>query len=256
MCELLGMSFNQPVGVNLSFRSFRHRSDKNPHGWGIAYYPDESAQVIKEPMKAKESPLSKFFQDYPRIKSKIFISHVRYASAGENAHKNTHPFQRELFGKDFVFAHNGTLDYFWELPTGHFTPVGETDSEHVFCHILNWLEERRVRKWTEDDFDQLWEKLLAINELGTFNCVFSDGDYLFCYHDKNEYNDLHFVQRKAPFGVVRLKDEDFEINLSHEKDPSQKGFIVATRPLTSEAWKRFQPGEFVVFKDGEIVFSR
>jgi len=50
MCELLAMSFNLPVRPNISFRGFRHRGESNPHGWGIAFYPDESAQIIKEPI--------------------------------------------------------------------------------------------------------------------------------------------------------------------------------------------------------------
>ena len=51
MCELLAMSFNLPVTPNISFKAFRSRSERNPDGWGIAFYPDESVQIIKEPTK-------------------------------------------------------------------------------------------------------------------------------------------------------------------------------------------------------------
>jgi len=54
MCELLAMSFNLAVRPNISFREFRHRGEKNRDGWGIAFYPDESAQIIKEPIRAKK----------------------------------------------------------------------------------------------------------------------------------------------------------------------------------------------------------
>ena len=255
MCELLGMIFNQPVKPTLSFRGFRHRGESNPHGWGLAYYPDKSVQVIKEPIKASGSSLSEFIKNYPQIKSKIFISHVRYTSVGSKSHKNTHPFQRELHGKEFVFAHNGTLHNYRGLPIGRFTPIGETDSEYVFCHILNCIEERNINRWTAEHFTWLWNQLKTVNNKGNFNCVFSDGEYLFCYHDKGGYNGLCFVQRKAPFDTVRLEDEDFEINLSEEKIPSQKGFIIATRPLTNERWESFHAGELIVFRDGNIIFS-
>jgi len=62
MCELLGMSFNLPVRPSISFRGFRHRGEENPDGWGIAFYPDEAAQIIKEPIKAAKSHLSRFLQ--------------------------------------------------------------------------------------------------------------------------------------------------------------------------------------------------
>ena len=255
MCELLGLSFNQPVKPTLSFRGFRHRGEGNPHGWGLAYYPDKSVQVIKEPIKASGSPLSGFINNYPQIKSKIFISHVRYSSVGPKSHKNTHPFQRELYGKEFVFAHNDTLTNYSDLETGRFKPVGETDSEHAFGHILHCVEERAIAKWTDEHFRWLWELLKTVNNSGNFNCIFSDGEYLFCYHDKGGYNGLCFVQRRTPFTTVSLADEDFEINLLEEKSPSQKGFVIATRRLTDERWENFHPWELVVFKDGNMFVS-
>lgn len=36
MCEILGMSFNQLVSPNLSFKDSVILEKKNPHGWGIA----------------------------------------------------------------------------------------------------------------------------------------------------------------------------------------------------------------------------
>ncbi len=255
MCELLGMVFNLPVRPNISFRGFRQRGETNPHGWGIAFYPDESAQIIKEPIKAKQSLLSKFLQDYQEIKSKIFIGHVRLTSVGIKSHKNTHPFQRELGGKDYVFAHNGTLSNYRNLELGRFNPIGETDSEHAFCHLLNLIETRGIKEWNNICFDWLAEKLERINQYGNFNCIFSDGKFLFCYHDKNGYNGLCFVQRKPPYGQIQLLDEDWKINLAEEKDPEQTGYIIATRKLTNEQWKNFKPGELIIFKNGKMIYS-
>lgn len=255
MCELFGMSFNQPVKPSLSFRGFRHRGDSNRDGWGLAFYPDTSVQVIKEEITATESTLSNFLKDYSKLKSNIFIAHVRITSRGEVSHKNSHPFYRELGGEEYVFAHNGTLNGYRDLALENYHPVGNTDSEYAFCHILQCIKERGLSQWRLDDFDWLKEKLREINNYGNFNCIFSNGEYLFCYYDQNGYNGLCFVKREAPFSTVHLKDEDFEIDLADEKDPSQKGFIVATRRLTDERWESFNPGELIVFRDGNIIFS-
>jgi len=255
MCELLGISFNQSVKPTLSFRGFRYRGESNPHGWGLAYYPDNSVQVIKEPIKASESSLSDFIKNYPQIRSRVFIANVRLTSGSAITHQNTHPFQREINGREFVFAHNGTLYNYRRLETGRYKPVGETDSEYAFCHIINCIGEREINQWTDENFRWLWHILKTVNNHGSFNCIFSDGKYLFCYYDKRGYNGLCFVQRKAPFSTVHLEDEDFEIDLPEEKEPSQKGFIIATRRLTDERWENFHPGELIVFKYGEIVFS-
>ncbi|WP_038059377.1 class II glutamine amidotransferase [Thermodesulfovibrio yellowstonii] len=250
MCELLGMCFNKEVNPSISFRGFRRRDKDNPHGWGIAFYPDESALVYKEPVMAIQSRLSEFLRDYDGLKSKIFIGHVRLASVGKYRYKNTHPFQRELNGKDFVFAHNGTLRNFKEkLKLGRFRKIGDTDSEHAFCYLLGQLEEKGINFEHKDDFDFLAKILRQINDLGKFNCIFSDGRHLFCYHDKNSYNGLVLLKRTPPYGPIRLRDEDWEINLAEEKDPTQHGYIIATKPLTNENWERFKPGELKVFKE-------
>ncbi|RMG61048.1 MAG: class II glutamine amidotransferase [Deltaproteobacteria bacterium] len=254
MCELLGLCFSQPVSPSISFRGFRHRGENNPHGWGIAFYPDRSAQVIKEPVRAGESKLSQFLQEYDQLQSQIFIAHVRYMSRGEKSHANTHPFIRELGGKEYVFAHNGTIDH-RSLRLGRFQPVGNTDSEHLFCHLLARFEEQGISKWDEASFQWLTEVLHETNNKGKMNLLFSEGKFLFCYRCQFGHTSLQFVRREAPFPRIRLQDEDWEINLEEEKSPDQAGYVVATRKLTNERWKNFEKGELCVFLDGEIVFS-
>ena len=76
------------------------------------------------------------------------------------------------------------------------------------------------------------------------------------YHDKDGYNGLCFVQRRSPYGKVKLVDEDWEVNLAEEKSPDQEGYIVATKRLTkAEHWEDFEPGELVVFAEGKIAYS-
>jgi len=249
------MSFNLSVKPSISFRGFRHRGESNPDGWGIAFYPDESAQIIKEPIKATKSRLSKFLQEYQQLKSKIFIGHVRYSTTGLKTHRNTHPFSRELKGKEYVFAHNGKLKSYKDLKLGRFKPIGETDSEYVFCHLLACIEEKNLTCWAKEDFYWIGQKLERINQYGTFNCIFSDGKYLFCYHDKDGHKGLCFVRRESPYGEIKLLDEDWKINLAEEKRPEQTGYIIATKELTNEIWQDFRPGELVVFKDGKMIYS-
>lgn len=60
MCELLGLSFNQPVRCSLSFRGFRSRGERNSDGWGVARYEVRVCQIFKEPVKAPSSTLAGF----------------------------------------------------------------------------------------------------------------------------------------------------------------------------------------------------
>ncbi len=257
MCELLGLSFNKPVNPTLSFKAFSKRSKNNPDGWGMAFYPDrgKAAQVIKEPKKAEESKWAAFIkEDQLPVQSTIFIIHVRKTSVGGNVFKNTHPFHREFNGREYVFAHNGTLKNFKKLKLNFFKPIGTTDSEHAFCYLLGLMANEKIEHLQKDHFSWLKDQLSAINDLGTFNCLFSDGNYLFCYHDRGVYNGLWYLRRKQPFKKIRLEDEDYEIDLQQKKSTSQQGYIIASHALTSERWQGFKGGQLLVFKNGEIVF--
>lgn len=129
--------------ADISFRTFRHRGEHNADGWVFACYSDKAAQIIKEPENSANSYMSEFINKSYKIKSKIYISHVRLASAGSKSFSNTHPFSRELFGKEYIFAHNGTLHNF-DLSYTHYKPIGQTDSEQAFCYIIEKIKEIRI----------------------------------------------------------------------------------------------------------------
>ena len=49
---------------------------------------------------------------------------------------------RELWGRYWIFAHNGNLTDFAPELDGSFVPVGLTDSERAFCWLLQRLRQR------------------------------------------------------------------------------------------------------------------
>jgi predicted glutamine amidotransferase len=256
MCELFGICFNKPMKPAISFIGFRERGQVNQHGWGVAFYPDNSAQVIKEPINAGASELSNFLKTYKYMKSRIILAHVRHATMGSHTRMNTHPFQRELGGRDYVFAHNGDLKGGFRkgLPLGAYRPVGETDSEHAFCYLMERIRRRKIKDWAQRDYAWLQGELQKINRYGTLNCLLSDGERLFAYRDARKKRTLYFLNRTPPYGRVSLIDNDFSIDLGRIRDPDTHGFIIATRPLTREPWIPLPPG-LIAFSNGKAVYS-
>jgi glutamine amidotransferase len=146
MCELMALSFARPVSADFSIRAFALRGSENADGWGLAWYPDRSLALVKEPLQWGASAYTGFLESYPNLLSPLYIAHVRHGTTGgKPTHADTHPFARELGGRPYCFAHNGTLEGFERLPLGRFHPVGSTDSEHTFCHLLDRVARRPFR---------------------------------------------------------------------------------------------------------------
>lgn len=265
MCDLLGLSFNVPITAKISLDIFQRRGEANPDGWGLAFYQDDRLQVVKEAHSAINSNLFDFMEQ--DIHSKSIISHVRRSTRGIPSYLNTHPFYRRCqIGsekREIAFAHNGTLTELNRLRFSEFTPLGETDSEQLLCHILDAISTYVIGSWEEDDFTFIEYKLREINdEKNTLNCMFSDGSYLFCYSDVNDHNNgLRFTKQVAPFGSVELVAHDerlgsIELRSELSSALDQSGYLISTRILTGDKWTEFTEGELIVFKDGHIVYPR
>ena len=110
MCELLGMSANVPTDICFSFTGLVQRGGTGPHKDGCGYHLLRRQRVshVHDPQPSFNSPIAKLVQDYP-IKSCSVIAHIRQANRGEVALENTHPFTRELWGRNWTYAHNGNL---------------------------------------------------------------------------------------------------------------------------------------------------
>lgn len=111
MCELLGMSANVPTDICFSFTGLVQRGGgTGPHkdGWGITFYEGKGCRTFKDPQPSFQSPIARLVQDYP-IKSRSVVAHIRQANRGEVSLENTHPFTRELWGRNWTYAHNGQL---------------------------------------------------------------------------------------------------------------------------------------------------
>ncbi len=255
MCELLGMSANVPTDICFSFTGLMQRGGRTgPHrdGWGIAFYEGRGLRSFHDPKPSINSPIAQLVRDYP-IKSHVVISHIRQANVGQVCLENTHPFSRELWGRMWTFAHNGQLGTgVADLPLGHYLPVGSTDSEAAFCWLLG--EVRRAFPEPPGDYIELARFIQArcdrLRALGVFNMLLTDSTCLFAYCSSK----LSWITRRAPFGEAVLTDVEVTIDFCKETTPSDVVTVIATVPLTeNERWHQLQPGEMVIFKDGERV---
>ena len=250
MCQLLGMNCNTPTDVTFSFSGFARRGGQTDHhadGWGITFFEGRGVRHFIDHEPASTSPVAELIARYP-IKSRHVVAHIRKATEGAVALENCHPFVRELWGRYWVFAHNGTLKDFHPRLHGNFRPVGQTDSERAFCWLMQELAKSHV------SVPSVAELTLTLRELapqiashGSFNFLLSNGEALWAHCATN----LYFVERSHPFAHAQLADEDLSVDFATVTAPGDRVAVVVTAPLTTnETWTQMKPGELRVFVDG------
>lgn len=253
MCELLGMECNVPTDIVFSFTAFSMRGGRtgqHSDGWGLALYEGRFARMFLEPAPACDSSLARFVRDNP-IRTLLAVAHVRKRTVGTQTLENTHPFKRVLWGRDWVFAHNGTLPEMKDKPLRDFTPVGDTDSEHAFCWLLAELRAAFPAGYPVERPADLWRCVAELGGRlgaeGTCNFLLADGRHLYARCATK----LCYIIRQAPFGRATLRDADVQVDFSALTTPEDRVAIVATEPLTrDEIWTEGAPGTLWVFQDG------
>ena len=253
------MNSHLPASLTLSFTGFSQRGGCTAHhadGWGIAFFESDNTTLGKgvrhfvDKEGAATSPIAKMLRTYP-IKSHNVIAHVRKATVGAVTLENCHPFVRELWGRYWVFAHNGDLKNYAPSLHGSFRPVGNTDSELAFCWLLQELDKSHAGVPSVEELSRTLAELVPqIARHGTFNFLLSNGQALWAHASTQ----LHYVLRQHPFRHVHLKDDDVSVDLASLNSAQDRLAIVVTEPLTTdEDWVAMTPGELLVFVDGAIA---
>lgn len=263
MCELLGMSSRLPARLTISLDALAaHGGGSGPHrdGWGAAWYANHDAQRIREVAPASDSDHLRFLREQG-FRSRLAIAHIRLATRGERLLHNTQPFSRELGGHTHLFAHNGDLPGVNETfsTTRRFRPIGETDSEYAFCALLATL----APLWDGDEPPSRSARLDAVaafaetlRPLGPANFLYADGELLIAHGHRrtNAAGDvvppgLHLLERYCTIDSPPAID-----GLGLEpQGGDQRVVVLASVPLSDEAWRPLAEGELVAVAGGECV---
>ena len=252
MCQLLGMNANTATDLVFSFTGFARRAEEHKDGFGIAFFEGAGVRLFVDAQSASTSPVAQMVRSYP-IRSSHIIAHIRKATQGRVALENAHPFVRELWGRYWVFAHNGDLKGFNPRLHGAFRPVGGTDSERAFCWLMQELAKAHASVPPIGELTHTLRELAPIAARhGTFNFMLSNGQALWAHCSTH----LHHLVRQHPFARATLQDEDVIVDFARNTSPTDRVAVIVTEPLTrDEAWQAFASGELRVFVDGAPVVA-
>ena len=259
MPNLLAMSFEGHLAPSFNLRMLQP-GQKPPDGWGMGFYPggEPSASVIKEPAPPSGSIRGELIKAWESLASSIFIVHIRAAIWGPPSHANTQPFLCTWGGRDWLFAHSGSLAQRLELrPNKRFQPVGSTDTELIFFELMSLIADRNWRSLGEIDPQFLCTWFHTINPHGSLSSVISDGRDLVAYADREGDGCLHLGQILPPYDNPVFSDEDLEVDLARRGIKSRKGLLISSTPLASPeglvTWRQLPPGHLLVVRQGAII---
>jgi glutamine amidotransferase len=245
------MSALHPTSIRASLAELaRHGGETGPHrdGWGVAYMHDGDAFVVREPDAASGSELLDVLQRRDP-QSGLVIAHVRRATQGARLLRNTQPFERELGGRIHLFAHNGMVPGIASYPrlrARWSRPIGETDSEHAFCALLDRMRplwDRGVPS-VENRLDEVVAFAEDLRLLGPANFLYSDGDVIFAHGHRRRTDSGDIV----PPGLHVLCRRCVE-------SAAQDVTLVASVPLTREPWRALEEGEVIALRGGRVIAS-
>jgi transglutaminase-like putative cysteine protease/predicted glutamine amidotransferase len=264
MPNLLAMSFEGELAPSFTLRCLE-AGRTLPDGWGLGYFPagEPSAAILKEPAPAQGSMRSQLALAWEQVESSVFMLHIRHATWGALSDANTQPFARPWGRRDWLIAHAGSLDRKADVVPGPFEPVGSTDTEQMFCGLLNRFVERNWRSLAEVDLDAVHAWLTELNAIGHMTLCLSDGRDLLLHSDRRGVP-LWLGTLTPPYGHIAFGDADLDIDLTRRGAKSRNGIIACTDQLEPHAddaraalvWRQLEPGQLLIVREGAVIASR
>lgn len=141
--------------------------------------------------------------------------------------------------------------------------MGDTDSEAVFCALLNAL---RAKFQTLPSLPVLHDTLTSLcteivqhsPDTTILNFLLTCGPHVQWVYSwpgarpgSNVWNGLHYTVREYPFKQCALRDLDVQVDFGKVTSPKDRVAVIATKPLTqNEDWIEMKRGELILFDEG------
>lgn len=213
MCGLTGWFFpkNNPMAPYIAEEIFRGLAYKTQfrgiQSFGIFYINSKN----KETMVKGIGPYTQWAAKNDKtikeiVKSRVVMVHTRLASRGDVTINNCHPFE---IG-DYICAHNGNVSNYMELAktlTIHI-PVGETDSEAVFCY----LAENGFNKTSYEEISGWFNFSVYNSRLNNFKLIASK-ELFYLEHEDG----IIYQSEDEPIAAVKHILYGFDTKIDHWK---------------------------------------
>ncbi|MGA8117958.1 MAG: class II glutamine amidotransferase [Actinocatenispora sp.] len=248
MCRLFGMS-SAPRRADATFwlldapDSLLTQSQREPDGTGLGTFDENGdPDVERWPIAAYQD---KAFISAARDRcATTFIAHIRYASQGPAAERNTHPFRQ----RDRLFAHNGVLGGLdlleRELGDDLSLVRGDTDSERFFALITRYAEEAddvtaaitRAARWAAANLPLYALNIVMTTATDLWALRYPDTHPLYLLRRDGDENGTARLHHVSPVGTLQV----------HCGELVDGATVVASERMDDDpGWRLLRAGELV-----------
>jgi predicted glutamine amidotransferase len=250
MCRLFGLhGGRRPVRACFWLldapQSLARQSRCQPDGYGIGSFADDGTPEVERGVTPAWQDEA-FARGAKEECSRTYVVHLRYASSGPAALRNSHPFVQE--GR--LMAHNGVFEGLRDLED-HLGPdrplvQGDTDSERFFALITR--ETRRAGGDPHAGILAAVEWIARHLPMFSLNLVLATPDELWAlrYPDTNE---LWLLERRGGGPHHRHLHESSEVGTLRVRSDdlaAADSVVIASEPMDEHPdWRLLESGEFV-----------
>ncbi len=237
--------------------SLAQQSRREPDGTGMGVFSEDgSPEIFKQPLAAYEDRA--FASEAREVSSRTFVAHVRYASTGQVAPQNTHPFEQQ----DRVFAHNGVIGDLGrleqELGDAMSQVKGDTDSERFFALITREIDRSgdvgegiaRAASWVAENLPVFALNLVLITASELWALRYPDvHDLLVLERSSGGPTGTRHLEHASARGTVRVRSGELA---------GRPAVVVATERMDEDpGWRPLEPGALVhVASDLHVTVTR
>lgn len=269
MCRLYGFRSAIDSSVHQSLvaaeNALAQQSERHRDGWGIAYYVQGFAHLIRNDEQALNDVLFRELSGV--VATQTFLAHIRRATAGTVRVLNCHPFQHGRW----TFAHNGEIAGWSDSEVRARVSksvderfrryvLGDTDSEVLFHIFLSHLA-RRTQNIQDEGLTvahvlpALREAVHAVRDAAPeqsddvrnmLTVLLTNGNLMVGYRwDKELYISTH--KTRCPERDTCYAFEAGRCEAPVGRDRIVKHMVVSSEPVSEgpNVWEALKDGEYV-----------
>jgi glutamine amidotransferase len=245
--------------VNQSVSAKEIEEPLNGDGFGIGWYAPEINEEPVTFVSVNPAWSNRNLRNLaPRIRTECFVAHVRAASCGEVSEANCHPFQY----KNLLMMHNGGVENFSAIKRKIREPLsdhlydwikGQTDSEHIFALLINYLNANHTTIGAEaviDAFEHTFTSLKTmmaangITDAAYLNMVVTNGSFVVGSRYVTSPNEEPLTLYHSEGG--RYVVEDGVSQMVAPEDDDHAVLVVSEKLTDDKDWTLIPANHFVI----------